>query len=411
MFKLLSGKLSLQVTAPTPFDEVFVIDSAFKRVAKGLGALTVDVDAGLYTVKFKSGDSAEEETLLVNERTVVVDRRVSRQPISVAAALRTRGALYERSLSSRLGVHTRRHSPGIQELASADAHGISRRGAQCTILVDVGADAASSIRLVSESGDDLPQPGWCGKAAAVVPGSYRLEVATGNAGSFSVSLPALAGWATRVWWPVAGRGRAPHDDPSGMRVVMTPVGRDDGGDAAEWVDKAMSGLLAERRAVPGDVLGDMTDAVRQNPMLLICCAHMLLLSPDVDAGDWDLFARIVGVLSELVPTHPDVRLLALYASKDSAVTSKRLTLGWPPMLWRTWRLVNTPFMRDRVVVAPDSVAFDAAQRAVTSAGWFMWRSTSRQSARNAGLTVSAVDRADPAVLIALPTATPEATSS
>ena len=75
MFKPLPGKVSLQVTAPTPFDEVFVIDAGFNRVARGLGELTAPLTPGLYTIKFKSGDSVKEETVVLNKETVSIDRR------------------------------------------------------------------------------------------------------------------------------------------------------------------------------------------------------------------------------------------------------------------------------------------------------------------------------------------------
>lgn len=354
MFEPLSGELSLEVMAPTPFDEIFVIDGGFNRVTRGLGRLTATLPPGLYTIKFKSGDTIREETVLLNKATVTIDRR---DPQS-------KGLKERRPVPESLGERATL-APGPPSTVFVDVR-------------DIVSETIGGVRLVSEAGEVVCTASDLTRAPVKVkPLVYRLELPAGRSGTLSLCLPVLAGWRTRIWWPENRQALTGSDAVLTMRLAMSPAGSEDDGESDAWLNKAMSALLAERRAVPRALLKEMPDAVRMNPMLLLCCCHMLLLQEPVPHEDWLLCADLVKVLTETVPDHPDVRVLGLYASKDAGERPRRLEISWPPMLWRTWRLLDQPFLRDLAVISPGSMADEAARRTVTSSGWLMWKALRR----------------------------------
>src|SRR5436305_10765157 len=84
MFKLFDGKVRLEVKAASPFDEVFLIDGSYNRVAKGVGCLVADdLEPGLYKLKFKAGNNVVEMSKVFNQELV----KVEGPPIELASPL------------------------------------------------------------------------------------------------------------------------------------------------------------------------------------------------------------------------------------------------------------------------------------------------------------------------------------
>src|SRR5436305_5490477 len=83
MFKLFEGKVRLEVKAASPFDEVFLIDGGYNRVAKGVGGLVADdLEPGLYKLKFKAGNNVVEMSKVFNQELV----KVEGPPIELASS-------------------------------------------------------------------------------------------------------------------------------------------------------------------------------------------------------------------------------------------------------------------------------------------------------------------------------------
>jgi hypothetical protein len=146
----------------------------------------------------------------------------------------------------------------------------------------------------------------------------------------------------------------------------------------QWTEQARLALSAARAVAPKAHFRRLLQQEWNEPMYLLFGAHLLLLD---NARDEDLFSQLIQRLQSLLPNHPDVELLALYGRKMDPSPPPRIELRWPPLLSPTWRLLQDPFMRDRVIIPGHSIAARAGRSQWANSIWFLWSSRHSRSRR------------------------------
>jgi hypothetical protein len=392
MFKLFGGKVTLHVKADSPLDEVFLLDSGLQLVAKDLGGLTAEnLDPGVYKIKFKSGETVQEKSLVLNEATVLVTGDAVRfaTPIPldgtkpVAGPEGGRPARRKRTLRSARGAEHAEAVPASMPIASEPPYVWNGTGAGLYFYL-VAKDAASARRIMSTA-QLVDEHGGALSAVAegpafsqsfdCEPGNYILRVDAGEAGLVDMCLPVSPGWRLCVFMPVREVGResrveVPDVLNAGIVYIRLHEAWNSADQSLRWTEQARLALLAGRTVAPRKQLEELLVQDWHQPMYLLLGAHMLLREPDVDRS---LLTRLIAQLTMLLPHHQDVELLDLYSRKDDVPSPPRMTLRWPPMLTHTYRLLEHAFMSDRVTLAPGSVAESAVLSPWGGSSWFLWR--------------------------------------
>jgi hypothetical protein len=137
---------------------------------------------------------------------------------------------------------------------------------------------------------------------------------------------------------------------------------------SRWTELAREALAERRDILAGIDPRNLLKQIRENPMLVLLGAQMLLLRPEPDLG---LLREAANLLKEKgLDTHPD--LLAL----DALLDEKRADLPpylTPPMLRGSWKTVVRASAKRPELIPAQALAARIADRIVGVGPWLIWR--------------------------------------
>jgi len=217
MFKKYSGKMRLKVEAANPYDEIFLIDGGYQRVAGGVGKLDVKgLDPGVYKLKFKAGNNIVEQSVLLNEplvqRTGPHIELASPMPLAPAAVM---PALMAPAKPAKTAVRKKATRAAAKKAPPAASH---QRKSDSEILFYVGtsgkeipSDFLSAVNLIDEHGRDIKGKAHIDGEALTAnvnchPGFHRLRVDFGELGKVEMPIWASKGFQTCVFLPLGEFG-------------------------------------------------------------------------------------------------------------------------------------------------------------------------------------------------------------
>lgn len=364
-------------------DELFVVDSSFGLVARGVARLEKSLPAGVYKVKSRRAREETEQIILLDHDQTIVPQPTgfaSPAPFGMstltheyhrdAARDESRNVHVKAGIGARIFVQSRYWTAAMPtaEPQGNPARGLSLRRLAGQTIVEY--ERASVIALNPQK-DGRDPAASC--TVSVDPGTYILRQEGPSGVAVERSVVASPDWQTQVFVlkneprsPNAPAAGSQDADPSlgplpdSVSVLMSRDGFDPWRDDMELAEVARIALTDERR-VMSDQLMAMLDGKFENPMLGIFGAHILLLSLDraaadahadstkapttrpsdparlevtFQAHDLDLIVRhLRGLVGD---RHPDVESLSLRATDPSLRHRKPLTE--PPMLRRSWSL-------------------------------------------------------------------------
>lgn len=386
-----------------PDSEVFIVDSSFHLVARGISQVTRSLVAGVYKAKVRRGRE-ELERIVLHDHDETVDLRpapvASPVPISDSArvhewhetaAERTSGTVHVRRGSGSQVFLLSRYwtAPNRKETGPPDhpGRGLTLRSEAGRILVNYEEQG----ELTPDARDPV-----VGCTAELDPGSYYLNRALPGGGMLAQSIVASAGWQTQIFVlrdPIRGlplgqgSGAVPnleHEQrPDAVSVI---IGRGPFSGFAPDVattEIARLALSDERRIMSADLMSAI-EANPNNPMLGILGGHLLVLSLDRVAADKqggrpdslpfsvspaDLDAIVKRLRASLGDAHPDVEALSLRCVESRART--RAPLRTPPMLRRSWSLYVAASGERRDIV-PGAV-WNRVRQLVVAPPYLTWR--------------------------------------
>jgi hypothetical protein len=364
-------------TAVDPTTEIFLVDGSLERLATGVGVLEWWGQPGLYKVRFRAGATQADQ---------LVELAPGPAPLEVAMEVPFSSPV---PLSGTTTSHEY-HQAGAYAL-NERTDAVLGSGARLMVLVrdydfvpgDEGpvaagltlhdADGRLLYSFVDGRAEVFPgQAAWGGAHLEMDPGTYRLRLQLEDRRVLEQAVVASPGWCTQVFLaraPQAG-SRRPVPDLMGAGVLMARAGTvfDPSSPALRWTEALRRGLERGRPAMPagGTGLEEIRAAARENPMLGILAAHVLL------AGDPDartLAGEIVGELDPAAQDHPDARAVRLALAPGSPVASYPL----PPMLRGSWETVVAASVRQPLLIREDSLSARVAARTVPSGAWMVWQ--------------------------------------
>jgi hypothetical protein len=377
---------SLRLRSPLKSLEFSVIDSEFREVAHGIGALEVNVLPGIYELRFQAGPEYEKRLVSVAPGQVYEDTQI------------------ELAFPSPAPIQGTSTSHEFQQTAAAEASQTpTASGAGTAGLVLMVRNVRDSEHLICDEStvaalelfdSDLePVPdfssgwqldsgnGWATWSAHLTPGGYALRVRRapereeGKPALFDQSIWLTNGWQTLVFIPNSASGPVPESASLHMAELAldwSPYERE----VSSALELALWGLREGRGVLPED-LRPLLEGKFKNPMLGIIGAHSLLLAPE---PDFELLDSVLENLAGLVPDHPDLTaLLWLEAERrsetrypDAELTPPSTLVAWPPLLHASYAALIRRDARDASTIADGSVAERAAAQVLSGGVWTSW---------------------------------------
>jgi hypothetical protein len=366
-------QVTLRIRASDPTTEVFVVDGGFRKIADGVGSLKVDVDPGLYKVRFRAG--TEQVDQLVDVTGEIPDVDVYGAPVEF------------RSVVPMHDTSTARadHSEAAARISRAAPTSFGAGSGLLLFLRDLADDPepqpwgwvslhrldGSFVTSLAE-GEQSPSGDFAGLHVELDPGAYRIRVDTGPVGIYEIFVHTAEEWQTQVFACVDDFWhRSDHVRRASLRdtaVLMSREGYSPNSEQVRMTELARQGLVTGRQVVRSGDLRDMLWMKYQNPMVALYGAHIMVRRGGVNH---DLIDTVTRNLRRLIGHHPDVEALQLRPSapnppKDLAFTS-------PPMLRNSWELICKATLRRSRLVPHGSVTDLIANELIDSLPWLLHR--------------------------------------
>jgi hypothetical protein len=365
--------------------ELALVDSAFRRVAHGVGTLEVDVPAGIYELQLQAGPQLEKRLISLESGQVFEDRDI-RVAFPSPAPIDGTSTSHEYQQQAANDASTK-VTPTFEGAAGLVLMVRNLRGSEqlrCNEKT-IGALELRDSNLVpvpffAERWTLNTEEGWATWSAHLPPGGYALRVKRREEAEqvlFDQAIWLSAGWQTLSFIPNSAQGAA--TEWSSMHMVelaldWSPYEQDVG----LALELALWALREGRGVVPRDLLQLLLGSKFKNPILGIVGAHALLLQAEIDSDELD---TVLGNLDELVPGHPDVaglRWLAAEARSEGRIPAagffpETSMISWPPLLDRSYDALIRRDAHDGVTIQDGSVAERAAAQRLAAGLWTVWR--------------------------------------
>ena len=334
---------------------IVIVDSAFNKVASGIGHLQSTLSNGIYKARITVGSIEQDRLFEIDGQSVVLE--INRFPIISPIPV-------ERVTNS----HEYQSYPAI-DLAKSKAKSIGKGGqllvfardsAHLQIAPPLDSSVWRSLQVrdlrtgkqcfdVVQDGHTQAASGFTGAKLALNPGPYSITVdeVTGGQPAVTMHLPVWvsADWCSHVYIDCASSESGEDQralDLAGAALLMTRpnVALAEHADEASLGEVARMAFMQGARGISDDDLAALIGGKFDNPMLGIYAAHLLVRKPDADL---QLLKTIVSNLQALIsPDHPDVATLAARILHDATSAQPDLAnLLAPPTLRASWDILRS----------------------------------------------------------------------
>ena len=368
-----------------PGTDIFIIDSQFRVVARGVRRIEQSLPPGIYKVKFQAGSAVREEHVVLEPGAGVREVRSGPLAFQSAAPLAGTRATHEYHMANAATLSRHVHvtdGAGAKLFVFARAWTDPSRRDGVVPPPPPGQHPATGLTLHDVSGRlvaDLEHAGqvdlaasdpWSGCTVELAPGPYRLRVQVPDIGVLEQIVVAPPGWQAQVFLLQCNYGAVSpamyRADPTTASVILVRAG--DGFDPANetlhLTELARNALTRQRGVVAHDLLMQLLNAKYENPMLGLYAAHALAARPDADRA---LLTRVTQHLRALLGSHPDIDALALALGE-----SPTHPYDVPPMLRQSWSIVVEHAAHRRELVPRGSLASRASTGLWGNSAWLIW---------------------------------------
>jgi hypothetical protein len=389
-------QLSVSLEAQDRATEIWVLDSRFRIVAHDVGWLHQQLDPGIYKVRATAGSAVWEQVVVLEGRNLAVQIPVlgfaspaplpqtalSHEYHEEAVEQESRRVHVDAGQGSAIFLFLRRWTapdalPAQTHSGQHPALGLTLCDARGALVADL---ATQSACYASPARD-----GWSACTVRVDPGPYRLCLELPDGTGLEQPLIAAPGWVTQLFGLQRRYGTGPEDERADLPGASIIYRRFDAEakDGFIWFgpldyqeerkswrlsELARQGLMDRRQVLPRDVTEMLWDKW-QNPILGIYGAHLMLLQEE---PNWQLFGRVIHNLRGIFGgyPHPDVEALALC---HEATARRDYRFEFPPMLRRSWSLLQEATFAQPGLVPSGSLALQVSDRLWGGSPWHLWR--------------------------------------
>lgn len=398
-----SETVQLRIEGANFFQEITVLDRRFRELASGFHRLTVDLEPGLYSVKFRLGDETAEQLVKVapgagsmfidapgikfkgslpleQESSEFFDRRVPHtEKLASGDAIQIgSGALFFLFASGKLP-----ENEGLQQNAGSRFQpfmGFALQDVEGNEIFDFGEIPAKDV---IEEGNQY----FAGINLELDPGTYILCFDSGPKLLYQ-TLILNDGWTTRLFLE---EGEYDRFNLMENTVFLQRKWDSYNSHSRDILPTALA-LENLRDSNPNLPLADeeiLLSGKFQNPILGVYWGHLATLSPKLRPRQ---LATVIRNTREMIPGHPDLMALALWlvnhhpeVASDYLIRKEEiLETGFqvPPMLRNSWDIILQESYSFPGLIPPDSLTAKVADKFWGSGPWLIWHTRVQPQERN-----------------------------
>ncbi len=386
--------ITFEIVAADSAAKIYLIDSDFHLVKKGIGRETFTVPPGVYKIKNRSGRTTTERLIVVREglSTVTLEPILTTCAMPLESSTRTHeyhmsaasGAAIAPNLSRGNGsniIIVARQWTGKGPRTSLLSPPNPARG--LTLLDTTGTIVADVAALTNVAG--LLDP-IVTLNVEVAPGSYRLVLTRADGRRIAQTLIASLGWQTHVYLLVDGtveNDAARVDLINGAITLRKPSEGFKPDDPTLRAEEIAREALRDSHKILSDAVRAQFISAAASPLLALIGAHLLICEANdeqerlarepagkstVIDGNRAELRTIVENLRTTVGKHPDVEAIAAVAGNPDP----DYIFDVPPMLRASWPLILDVSVNRPLAIPPDSTTSHAAERIWGEGTWLQW---------------------------------------
>jgi len=357
--------------------EIFLIDSRYRVVKRGIGTLDINVPAGLYTIKYKAGSViVEDEKLLLPSQDIQWIQGPKLPLESAVPTLKTSKERAEYARDASMMVHQSLGTGAQLFLFVHDLDILARTqpSTALTLLDDEGNEVIDVDEVAIQGKGISEGTPWSVINIELDPGVYFLQNHTDEVGILMQSIVLSSGWQAQLFMTrrsVGSGKKGRRADMADASILMAPIGHgfEPSSESVRLTEIAKSALEQKRPAV-GKEIHDMLWAKFENPILGLIGAHLLLKQKDYDK---DLLRMVVGnLVGMLGDEHPDIKSLLLQIHENT-IQIPIPKIKYPPMLQASWEKILQASIDNPEIINSDSVAAQVSMTTLNTGSWLVWK--------------------------------------
>lgn len=364
--------LTVDASAPA---EISVLDGSANTVARAIGHLRSSFPSDIYKVRVRVGPTLEERIVALDrDQEIKVDAPTGfSSPIPLANTSRSQDRHQE---TTRWASEHLSQSLGIGASILIVARAWSRHGNSAPInpATDlIFSDESSSMKLdigklAEFRADEDPIACW---SAAVIPGSYRLQLAGGiTRAIFTTSNLQTQAFLLQRTTSSYGRSDSATLDIENAAISISPRQSFDPESNQTWLAEVARYALTQKRKILSEgVVDQILSAKFEDPMLGLLGAHLLLRDEPDNVADFETVTR--NLANMLGSDHPDVRALCLARRTPLPEVPRRITS--PPMLRASWDLAVAHSFTEPDIFPEGSEANRISTLVLPGSPWLIWK--------------------------------------
>lgn len=373
MSRSASNMGTLHIKAADAATEIFVVDSSFKRIKSGIGNLDVEVPAGFYKVRFRSGASQHDHLVEVEHGEICNVEGPIIEFYSAAPIERTRTT--HEFHSEPANFHSQR-KPNVASLGGSIFIFLREDREDCPFQPrGVTLHSLNGVEIAAiENGDSNLNEKWAALRVELNPGTYSLRVTSQGLGSYEMFLSVCDGWQTQIFltyelfWTDGIEVSAPSLRRSSVYMSKDHRGFDSSNPGVRLSELARQGLTQGRDVISKSLMNEYLQGKFNFPFLGIVALHILMRRPD---RKQNLIDEVIRNLGYLLHQHPDLDILRLANEGDQP--DKVVNINNPPLLAASWDMLTKATKRRASLVGSRSTVSNIAHNVVFGGPWLIHR--------------------------------------
>ena len=385
LFENLEKEVALEINSTNPCLEIFLIDISYNLIARGIQNLVTNVLPGIYSIKYKAGNSIEKKDILVRgNKDIEFFEAPEINPQSNIPFYSNNNDKKQNQIINYL--------ESTNNFDFIDINSESNDSGEFFVFINPLNEEEKSIigykDIFLESLDnkeliDFNKIGYkqtidtnftfyfC--KIRLKTGAYILKSNVGHGFFVSQTIIISKGWMTLFFsnYQEDEKKNSLYWDIANSSILMKKVGSnifDLNNSETKLVEHARNALILRRNKIAKTLLEKLSKENFNDPMLGIFALHLMINSKEIEV---ELVKKVYNKIKDMIGAHPDLESIALHKDLITIFKSNFKFDNLPPMLSSSWDLILNASIEKPEIVNYQS--FTGEIRNITSSSWFSWQ--------------------------------------
>ena len=372
----------LDIKAYDSATEIFVIDANLRRIATGLGNLNLNVEPGIYKVRFRSSTTQHDELVEVLDPGSI--KRVVAPPIEFQTSAPIHDTRTTHEYHSYSAAETSRNI-NMNLGSDGELFLFVREEDEAEIFTADGISIHNldGVELASiKDGTKELQNRWAALNIKIDQGTYRVRVTNELLGPYEIFASVTPGWQTQVFLITEyfyidnKKIKIPSLHLASILMSQQGVGFSPDNKITRLSELARHAISQGRNILSPSLMNDLLSSKFEDPMLGLIAAHLLIRKQKLNIN---LLNEVCDNLLAILGEHPDLQAIMVLINDQSRYPVKRIER--PPTLKLSWDAIVKGTRRRASLVQYNSTLATIGEETVESVPWLIHQVKMEQTSK------------------------------